>query len=202
MPGKNQITDILGIRAITVKILWMMELFRDLSACGRYKYDSTAVSSGHVNGDYKAFEALVGYKKNFDSFVLLSYIGAEFEEHDLSPKNIADRNRGNHWGGKARVDLETNFSSQNYGNLIATYGTARDRYWVRARGGRDFSGYVVGPEIIATGDREAHEERIGAFLNFRNFLPAYLSVSAGQAKSPKTSAGYTPYITMEYSTTF
>lgn len=169
---------------------------------GQYKYSSTGVAGGQVKADYTSLEVLLGYQKVFTAFALRAYAGAEYEGHDLSPNNPFDGNRGDHFGAKFRGDIETDFAAPNYGNLIATYGTARDRYWVRGRAGRDFSGYVVGPEIILTGDRLADEQRIGAFLNFRTLLPALLSISAGQAKTEKTSAGYTPYLTMEFSTTF
>ena len=113
------------------------------------------------------------------------------------------RQQKNHALGLAeQVCAEDNTDSGNYYNLIATYGTARDRYWVRARGGRDFSGFVVGPEIIATGDRYVHEERYGVFVNVRRLLPAMLSISAGQARSPANSAYVTPYATAEFSMTF
>lgn len=169
---------------------------------GKYEYDSNGVAGGRVQADYTALEALFGYQKVFPAFTLRAYLGAEYEGHDLSPDNSFDDNRGDHFGAKLRGDLETDFAARNYGNLIATYGTARDRYWVRGRVGRDFSGYVVGPEIILTGDRLANEERIGAFLNFRTLLPAMLSISAGQARTEKNRSGYTPYLTMEFSSTF
>ena len=60
----------------------------------------------------------------------------------------------------------------------------------------------LGPEILATGDHYAHEERYGVFVNVRHFLPALLSISAGQARTPAGSAGVTPYATMEFSMTF
>lgn len=169
---------------------------------GQYKYSSAAVAGGRVKADYTSLEALVGYQKVFTAVTLRGYVGAEYEGHDLSPDNVYDGNRGDHFGAKFRGEIETDFAAPNYANLIATYGTARDRYWVRARAGRDFSGYVVGPEVTAGGDRQSHEERLGVFVNFRTLLPAMLSISAGQAKSGKNSAGYTPYVTAEFSTVF
>lgn len=169
---------------------------------GKYKYSSAAVAGGEVKGDYTAVEALFGYQKVLTAVTLRGYVGAEYEGNDLSPENTYDRNRGDHFGAKVRGEIETDFAAPYYGNLIATYSTARDRYWVRGRAGRDFSGYVVGPEILLSGDRQADEQRLGVFLNFRTLLPALLSISAGQAKTERTSAGYTPYVAMELSATF
>jgi len=169
---------------------------------GQYRYASTVASQGRVDGDYTGLEAMLGYQKVFTAFTLRGYAGLDYEGHQLSPANRFDGNSGGHVGGKVRLDVESDFAMPNYVNLIATYSSARDRYWVRARGGRDFSGFVVGPEILATGDHYAHEERYGVFVNVRHFLPALLSISAGQARTPAGSAGVTPYATMEFSMTF
>jgi len=169
---------------------------------GQYRYSSSVASQGWIDGDYTGLEALLGYQKVFTALTVRGYAGIDYEGHQLSPANSCDGNSGGHVGGKVRLDLESDFAMPNYYNLIATYGTARDRYWVRARGGRDFSGFVVGPEIIATGDRYVHEERYGVFVNVRRLLPAMLSISAGQARSPANSAYVTPYATAEFSMTF
>lgn len=169
---------------------------------GEYQYSTTAVTGGQVRSDFAAVELLAGYQKVFTSFTLRGYAGAEYERHQLSPDNVFDSNRGDAFGAKVRADIETDFALPYYGNLIATYGSARERYWVRARGGWDFSGFVVGPEVIATGDKLAHEERAGVFMNVRAIAPSLVSVSAGWARTPSTSAGTTPYVTLEFSTTF
>lgn len=169
---------------------------------GQYRYASNVASQGGIDGDYTALEALLGYQKVFTAFTLRGYAGLDYEGHQLSPANPFDGNSGGHVGGKVRVDIESDFAMPNYFNLIGTYGSARDRYWVRGRAGRDFSGFVVGPELMATGDRYAHEERYGVFVNVRQFLPAMLSISAGQARTPANSASVTPYATMEFSMAF
>lgn len=169
---------------------------------GQYSYTSPAVAQGRVDADYSALEALVGYQKVLPAVTLRFYAGAEYEGNSLSPANPYDGNSGQHYGAKVRFDAETDFAAPNYGNLIATYGTARDRYWIRARGGRDFSGFVVGPELMATGDVYAHEERYGAFLYVRRLLPVALTFSVGQARTPANSASVTGYATAEFSMSF
>lgn len=169
---------------------------------GDYDYRSTAVPQNRVDTDYTALEALVGYQKVYDTVTLRGYLGLDYERHKQSPDNQYDGNRGTHTGAKVRFDVESDFAQPNYYNLIATYGSARDRYWLRGRAGHDFSGFVVGPEIIATGDRYMSEERYGVFLNVRRMLPAMLSLSAGQARTPDRSAGTTPYVTVELTLTF
>ena len=169
---------------------------------GDYEYTTNAVVGNRVKADFSAAEVLVGYQKVFTGFTLRGYLGAEYEGHQLSPNNPYDHTRGDSWGAKVRGEFETDFAAPNYANVIATYGSATERYWLRGRVGRDFSGYVVGPEVIATGNRAASEGRVGVFLNFRNLLPSLLSISAGQAKTSPRSAGYTPYFNVEYTYTF
>lgn len=169
---------------------------------GDYKYSTELGGIGTVKAEFSAFEALLGYRKVTDNVVMHAYLGPEYEGSHLSPDNPDDGNRGDHYGVKFRADVETSYLSPNYANLIATYGTARDRYWVRGRAGRDFSGYVIGPEILASGDQHSQEKRIGVFVNINTLLPAFISLSAGHAITESRSAGHTPYMSMEVSTIF
>ncbi|MDO9365687.1 MAG: cellulose biosynthesis protein BcsS [Methylotenera sp.] len=167
-----------------------------------YKYDSAVATDGTVDAHATVFEAMVGYQKVTESYALRGYVGLDYEHHRLSPDNTFDSNRGTHVGGKVQGEFETDFAAQNYVGLIATYGSAVDRYWVRARAGRDFGGFVVGPEALVKGDREYNEQRLGAFLILRNVLPALVTVSAGATDSGDRRGGVGPYISMELSTTF
>ena len=167
-----------------------------------YKYSTNTVSGGAVDGEAESLEALVGYQKVTESYALRGYVGLDYEHHHLSPDNTFDSNRGTHYGVKVRGEFETDFAAQDYVGLVATYGSARERYWARARAGRDIGGYVVGPEALLMGDREYDEQRIGAFLIFRNILPALFTVSAGYSDSGGAHAGEAPYVSMELSTTF
>lgn len=167
-----------------------------------YKYSTNTVSGGTVEGEAESLEALVGYQMVTESYALRGYVGLDYENHHLSPDNTFDSNRGTHFGYKVRGEFETDFAAQNYVGLMASYGSATERYWVRARAGRDLGGYVVGPEAMLTGNREYDEQRIGAFLIFRNILPALFTVSAGYSDSGNAHAGVGPYVSMELSTTF
>ena len=168
----------------------------------QYEYDTTAVPSGSVDGDASLLEIMGGYQKVYESFTLRGYSGLDYEYHDLSPNNRFDANSGSHVGGKIQGEFETDFFAPNYVGVIATYGSAVDRYWARARAGRVFHGIVVGPEVLTKGDREYNEQRIGAFLLFRNLAPALLTVSAGAADAGDSRGGHSPYISVEVSTTF
>lgn len=167
----------------------------------RYDYSTLDVTGGNVNGDAALIDAMVGYQMVTKSYALRGYVGLDYENHDLSPENNFDPNHGSHFGTKIQGEFETNYSSPYYVNVMSSYGSARDRYWARARAGYDFSGYVVGPEARFTGDRIYDDQRFGAFLTLRNILPVMATVSAGSSDSG-ARAGVVPYIATELSLTF
>jgi len=167
----------------------------------RYNYKTPAVSGGTVEADAALIDGMVGYQMVTESYALRGFVGLDYEDHSLSPNNAFDPNQGSHFGSKVQGEFETDFASPYYVNLMSSYGSARDRYWARARAGYDFSGYVVGPEARFTGDRIYDDQRFGAFLTFRNILPVMATVSAGSSDSGDR-AGVVPYIATELSITF
>lgn len=177
-------------------------LVRAFAYHAKYEYDSAAVVGGEVDGRFDGADLMIGYQKVMDSFALRGYIGIDYEDHDLSPDNVFDSNRGSDTGVKVQVELETDYAAPNYVSLIASHGSAKDRYWARLRAGRDFSGYVVGPEVLFTGDDEYDEKRIGVFVTVRKLLPVLLSVSAGHSDSDSNRGGNSAYLNFEISRTF
>ncbi len=170
--------------------------------------------AGHANYDYKTtldepidgkadnYELLLGYQKVMDTFSARAYIGLDYEDHELSPDNLFDTNRGADNGIKVQAELETDFASPNYGSLTASYGTAKERYWARVRGGHEFSGVVVGAEAVSLGDQEYAERRLGVFLTVKKLIPVMVSVAAGHA-DPDTYRGPSgPYLSLEVSKSF
>lgn len=174
-------------------------LVRAFAYSADYEYDTLA---GNIDGDAVGADLMIGYQKVYEGYSLRGYLGIDYEDHDLSPDNIYDSNRGSDTGVKAQFEYETDYAKHNYASLIASYGTAKDRYWARLRAGREYSGYVIGPEVMLTGDDEFDEQRIGAFVIWRNILPASLSISAGYSDSGDERAGSSAYLTLEVSRTF
>lgn len=177
-------------------------LLRAVGLYGRYDYDSTAVAGGKVDGDIAGFDAMVGYQKGIQNLFLRGYVGVEYEHHDLSPDNSLDSNRGGDFGVKVQGEAETDFRSQYYLGFIGSYGTAKDRYWTRLRGGYNLNGYIFGPEGLLTGNDESDERRIGAFLTLTNLGPLWLSVSTGYSDIDANRGGGSLYGTLELSTSF
>jgi hypothetical protein len=178
-------------------------LLRAVGFLGEYEYDTPAVIGGEVDADITNFDAMIGYQKAFENMFMRGYVGLDYENHDLSPNNIFDSNRGSDFGVKFLGELESSYLLPYYGGLIASYGTAKDRYWVRARGGWNFDGFIFGPEGLLTGDDEFDEHRIGAFLSVISLEKGLgLSISTGYSDSDDNRGGGSVYGTLELSATF
>jgi hypothetical protein len=177
-------------------------LLRADALYGQYNYRSTAVLGGNVDGKVVSFDAMAGYQKALKGVFLRGFVGLDFEDHDLSPGNPFDSNQGSDVGVKVQGEVETDFHTPYYASFVASYGTAKDRYWTRARGGYNFSGVIVGPEALATGNGESSEQRIGAFVMLTRLGPVWLSASTGYSNMDNNHGGASAYGTFELSTSF
>lgn len=178
---------------------WLFQAFGFYSP---YEYTTNAVPGGKVNGDAAAFDVMIGYQKVLSQFTLRGYTGPEFENDELSPNNTFDHTRGSDAGVKVQGEIETNYDTPFYGDLIGNYGTAKDRYWTRLRAGYDFQRFIVGPEAQAIGNEEYDEQRVGAFLTIKNVGPTWISIAAGLSSKRPNRGGDSAYGTLEVSTTF
>jgi len=177
-------------------------LLHALGIYGKYDYTTAAVVGGKVDGEVAAFSLMGGYQKRLDGLFLRGYAGLDYEDHDLSPNNTSDSNRGGDVGVKFQAEVETDYISTYYAGLIASYGTAKERYWARLRGGYNHDGYIFGPEALLTGNGESDEQRIGVFLTVTKIGPVGLSVSSGYSKLDDNRGGKSIYGTLELSTVF
>jgi len=181
-------------------------LLRAMYLYNPYNYSSPAVVGGNVDGVMNAFDVLVGYQKTFMNVTARAYVGLDFEGHNLTPDNPFDSNRGDAFGVHVRAELETAYASLSpfYGSVLASYGSAKERYWVRGRVGYNFQGFIVGPEGIVTGNPETRDDRVGAFLTIRNpnLTPVEISVAGGYSNTNVNRGGAGGYGTLELSLAF
>lgn len=177
-------------------------LFRAMGLYNPYSYQSLAVAGGNVDGKMTAFDVLVGYQKIFPAATARFFVGLDYEGHSLSPDNIFDGNRGHGYGVHVRGELETPYFSRYYGSLLASYGSARERYWVRGRAGYNFNGIIVGPEGMGTGNKDSQEGRAGAFVTIRSLVPFEFTLSGGYSNTKANRGGVSAYGTVELSVAF
>jgi hypothetical protein len=177
-------------------------LVRLFGLYGEYDYDSDTVGIGNVDGDVGYVDAMVGYQMTQDGFVFRGFLGVEYEDHDLSPSDPSNSNEGGDVGVKLLGEIETATGAPYYANLFGSYGSAKDSYFVRARVGQDFGGFVVGPEGQLNGNDEYDEQRIGAFVTLENLGQVQISASAGYSDTDNSWGGGSLYGTLEVSTSF
>lgn len=179
-------------------------LVRVMGLYNPYKYSSTAVVGGVVDGKESAFEAMLGYQKYLPGMTVRLYAGLDYEGHRLSPDNPFDRNGGDHWGVHVRGEIESPYYAKGYYNFHASYGSATQRYWVRGRAGYNFAGIILGPEGVVTGNWVTNEQRLGAFVIFRSprLLPFEISFSGGYSQTDEKRGGESAYGTVEVSIAF
>ncbi|AXK81190.1 cellulose biosynthesis protein BcsS [Pseudolabrys taiwanensis] len=192
------------VSALNGKIATDGFLVRVMGLYNPYKYSSTAVVGGTVDGKETAFEAMLGYQTYLPGMTARFYAGLDYEGHRLSPNNPFDRNDGDHWGVHVRGEIESPYAAKGYYNLHASYGSATQRYWIRGRAGYNFSGVILGPEGLATGNWVTNEQRVGAFVIFRSpqLLPFEISFSGGYSQTDETRGGKSAYGTVEVSVAF
>lgn len=181
-------------------------LLRAMYLYNTYYYSTPAVFGGNVDGRMNAADVLIGYQKTYQGVTARFYTGLDFEGHRLIPDNPFDTNRGDAFGVHVRAELETAYASTSplYGSLLASYGSAKERYWVRGRVGYNAQGIIFGPEAITTGNHETHDNRVGAFVTIRspNFTPVEISFSGGYSSTNANRGGASGYGALELSLAF
>lgn len=156
-------------------------LVHSMFGYGGYEYDTAL---GGVDADLSEFDFGIGYQWVLPAH-RLSLIGCyNWVEHDLSgnPIDIADNDSaGSSSGFKAKLDIwNTDASDYLYGGT-ATYSTANEDYWSRVLVARNMGNYFLGPEVIAQGNEDYDEYRLGLAIAGLKLGCANLGVSVGYA---------------------
>jgi hypothetical protein len=177
------VTSLSGLNLLTDNSF----LIRASLGAGQYSYDTTAVVGRNVDGDIRAGDIMLGYQKYFNPTTLLTgYLGASYENQDLSPNDPNAKVKGTEGGIKAQAELQARLAPQVPMHLIATYSTGFDSYWTQANIGYDFGAATVGPEIGFQGNEAYNEQRYGASVSKINLGDwAKAKISLGHANSDR-----------------
>jgi hypothetical protein len=146
-----------------------------------YEYDDASVAGGRVDGDGIQGDAMIGYIWHLGRANFSAYVGVDYQKYDLSPQPALPGVDGSEVGFKVAADIAS-AGGPLYYTLQATYSTAFDSYWARARIGYDAGRFVIGPEAIALGNESFDAQRIGGFATLRfELTPGILSEVTGYA---------------------
>lgn len=166
-----------------------------LRALGVYvDYEYTTADSGgffDVDGEAGIFDLMLGYQWIGPGHRVAAYIGAEYQNHDLSPDDPFNDVDGSEWGFKVAGEFETDQTSDLYVGLLGSYSTAYDTYWTRGRIGGRVDRFVLGVEGVLHGNEGYDAQRLGGFVNIPlGFNYGILSLSAGYQWADEDSSGF------------
>jgi Cellulose biosynthesis protein BcsS len=146
-----------------------------------YEYDSGNV---RISGSDWQYDAMIGYKIGRGAMWAAAYIGIDYQDHKLTPKDPTNPVSGSEVGFKVALDAATlRTEGPLYASLSGNYSTAFDSYWARGRVGMNHGHMTFGPEVVALGNSGFDATRVGGFFTFdvkiTPTLPLELTISAG-----------------------
>lgn len=141
-----------------------------------------------IDGDAWAVDAMLGYRWIRGDVASSLLLGAEHQDHDLSPDDPFNPVRGSETGFKVAFNVTKAPSAYSplYAELAASYSTAFDTYQVDGRVGLAFDRFIIGPEAWVMGDDASDAQRVGGFL--KTELPPLLFSNVSTALT--LSVGY------------
>jgi len=152
-------------------------LVRAIGVHGTYNYDA---SVGPVEGKYSLFDGMVGYQILRAGIRVAGYLGAEYQDHRLSPFDPKNPVVGGETGFKIAGDVTVGHGQPLFLVLAGSYSTAFDTYWSRLRIGYTVNQITFGPEGWLSGKENSEEKRVGAFVGLRVAgTPIEITLSGG-----------------------
>jgi hypothetical protein len=115
---------------------------------GIYRYISGALGNTDVRGDLLAAAILPGWRFVRDGFAATVFLGADFQQHRLTPDDPSAGLRGGYVGARAGFDLWYQPTAMTMVVADASISTVGPSYNARlAAGLRVFDAFYVGPEV-------------------------------------------------------
>ena len=157
-------------------------LLRAVVGGGKYDYTTTGVAGGRVSADQSALQIGGGYQWADTARKAAIYVSADWQDHRLSPSDPGNSIRGSKSGVAVQGEWKTEGPGNHLG-LIGQVSSVFGSYWARARYGFAVAGMHVGPELVATGNREYRAGKLGAHMEWSLTKATSLDVSFGASDS-------------------
>ena len=165
-------------------------MFRAVGVNAGYEYDTVG---GEIDGDAWIGDVMLGYQFYHRGIRAAAYIGAEYQDHDLTPNDPTNEVNGDEAGFKVVAELDSPYNSRFYYSLIGSYSTAFDTYWTRARVGLRHDRFLFGVEGGGSGNEGYDAQRIGGFLDFpvpMGPLAGNVTLNGGYQFADEDAAGF------------
>jgi len=158
-------------------------VFQGFAGYGSYEYDNPSIFGGKVDGDVTQLAAMLGYLWVRQGAAVGLYVGADYTDHDLTPRDDSNSVRGDELGFRVGGDVRL-YGPGHYFSLEGYYSTGFDTYWSRVRAGVNLGHFIIGPEAGAHGNDGYDAQRLGGFAMFKLDMfgtrnPAELTLNAG-----------------------
>jgi Cellulose biosynthesis protein BcsS len=134
---------------------------------GKYQYDNDDPTAPQTfKARFGSADILGGYSTVWDSGSATLAIGANYQNHDVSPFDPNNPVQGGLWGVKVQGDFYVNPTQQTLVSGIASYSTAFHTYYSILKFGYDFFGkeFFIGPEFVALGNERTDQQRVGIHI--------------------------------------
>lgn len=155
-------------------------LLRGSAGYGRFRYNTTAVLSGHVTGHVTDGDLMAGYQSVSGPATAKFFIGPDVENLRDSPTD-PNSHHGTRAGAKALAEIETKWDDSFRMGAMGDYSTAFQTYWSRIDGGFNFWHLSVGPEVQFLGNDDFNQFRFGGAISGINLGPVSFRGDAGKA---------------------
>lgn len=141
-------------------------LIRGDAGYGEYDYDTIfpGPTPTNVEGDVAAGDILIGYRHFFGNGSVTGFLGGEIQNHDQSPRDLANSVDGSEGGVKGQLEIYAEPVTNVSLSAIGSYSSAFDSYWSRFFGGYNFGPVTIGPEVYFLGNEEFDQFRVGGAL--------------------------------------
>lgn len=147
---------------------------------GKYEYDSGPTE---IDGRFWSGDLLIGWSNVVANGAATLSVGANYQDHRLSPFDPSNSVVGSEWGFKVQGDFWVTPSPNWLVVGLASYSTAFDTYYANFRVGYDWkngSGVYFGPELAALGNERTDQVRAGLHVTgIKLGSAAKLNVSGG-----------------------
>jgi opacity protein-like surface antigen len=167
---------------------------RVMAGLGHYRYRTDAVAGGVNEGTVSSGEIMLGWRRAFDPTVVVVYLGAQIEDHQLRDPDPGNPVSGTTMGIKGTIELFSRPWPDYIATALASASTVHGSYQARATFAREINPWLaLGVEGTILGNARYVEPRAG-LVAVTTVADRKLSLSGGYLSNSDKGDGL--YLTL------